>query len=87
VVAAIRRVCDDDQLRFWSFIHYVSTRHPEILGADMAQEQKDRCEAVLTRANPPPVTVEESEQAKMLRDLETQPDGSEPGAMGDGSPD
>ena len=28
VVRAIRQVCEDDQLRFWSFIYYVSTRHP-----------------------------------------------------------
>jgi hypothetical protein len=83
VVAAIRRVCDDDPLRFWSFIHYVSTQHPEILGVDMAKEQRDRCEAVVQRANPPPVTVEESERARMLRELQAQQDSSEPGLAGD----
>ena len=29
VVGSIHRVCDDDHLRFWTFIHYVSTRHPD----------------------------------------------------------
>jgi hypothetical protein len=70
VVASIRRVCDDDRLRFWSFIHYVSTRYPDILGANMPAEQRDRCEEVLARANPPPVTVEESDSGKLLRELE-----------------
>jgi hypothetical protein len=70
VVDSIRRVCDDDELRFLSFIHYVSTRHPEILGVNLTAEQRDRCEEVVARANPPPVTVEESERSKMLRELE-----------------
>jgi hypothetical protein len=83
VVASIRRVCDDDQLRFWSFIHYVATRHPKILGVTVPPEQRDRCEAVVARANPPPVTVEESERAKMLRDLEARQDTAEPGATAD----
>jgi hypothetical protein len=83
VVASIRRVCDDDQLRFWSFLHYVSTRHPEILGVTMPAEQRDRCEAVVARANPPPVTVEESEQARVLRDLVARQDNAEPGAAAD----
>jgi hypothetical protein len=83
VVAAIRRVCDDDQLRFWSFIHYVSTRHPEVLGVNMAKEQRDQCEDVVTRANPPPVTIKELERAKMLRDLQAHQDSSEPESAGD----
>jgi hypothetical protein len=68
VVRSIRRVCEDDQLRFWSF-HYVSTRHPQALGANMAPDQRERCEDVVARANPPPVTFEKSERAKILREL------------------
>jgi hypothetical protein len=87
VVCSIRRVCEDDQLRFWSFIHYVSTRHPEILGVDMAADKRDRCEEVVARANPPPVTVEESARAKMMRELEERGADAESGAApgGDGS--
>jgi hypothetical protein len=70
VVASISRICDDNQLRFWSFLHYVSTRHPELLGVTLPAEQRNRCEEVLARANPPPVHVEESEEGKMLRELE-----------------
>jgi hypothetical protein len=77
VIDSIRRVCDNEQLRFWCFIHYVSTRHPEILGVNLPDEERARCEAVVARANPPPVTVEESEQAKMLRELESAKDNAE----------
>jgi hypothetical protein len=70
VIAAIRRVCDDDQLRFWSFIHYVASRHPELLGVKLSDEQSERCEAIVAHANPPPVTVENSERGKMLGELE-----------------
>jgi hypothetical protein len=79
VVASIRQGCDGDQLRFWSFIHYVSTRYPEILGVNMSAEQKDRCEAVLTRANPSAVFVVELERARLLRELEARQDNAEPG--------
>ena len=83
VVASIRRVCDDDQLRFWSFIHYVSTRHPALLGVNLPAEQRERCEAVVARANPPPITVEESERAKSLRELELREDNAEQNAAAD----
>lgn len=60
VVRAIRRVCDDDQLRFWSFIRYVSVHRSDILGVQQPPEQQAACDAVLTRAQPPPVAVEKS---------------------------
>ena len=63
-----------------SFIHYVSTRHAEILGVNMPAEQRDRCEAAVASANPPPVTVEESERDKMLRDLEAHQESIKPAA-------
>jgi hypothetical protein len=78
VVASIRRVCADDQLRFWSFIHYVATRHPDILGVTMPAEQSERCEAVVASANPHPVTVEESWGGKVLRELRGREDIAEP---------
>src|SRR4051812_43332798 len=80
VIAAIRQVCEDDQLRFWSFIHYVSTRHPELLGIYMPAEQSERCEVVVARADPPLVSVEESERAKMRRELEGRGEDAEPRA-------
>ena len=83
VVASIRRVCDDDQLRFWSFIHYVSTRHPDLLSVNMPAEQSERCDAVVARAHPPPVTVEESNRAKMLKQFEARGDNAEARAADD----
>jgi hypothetical protein len=84
VVRAIRRVCEDDQLRFWSFIRFVSVHHGDILGVQMPPEQAAECDAVLVRAQPPPVTVEESERARYMRELEQRDrPGTEPGATSD----
>jgi hypothetical protein len=69
VVRAIRRECDDDQLRFWSFIRFVSVNHPDILGVNMPPEQQAACDDVLARAHPPPVAVEESDQARFMGDV------------------
>jgi hypothetical protein len=80
VVSSIRGVCEDDDLCFWSFIHYVSTRHPNILGVNMSPEQRERCEAVVARANPPPIAVEESKRAKMMRKLMARHGNADPDA-------
>ena len=78
VVRAIRQVCDDDQLRFWSFIRYVSVYHPDVLGINQPPEQQAECDAVLARAHPPPVAVEESG----MRQLAGRPGSSgEPGSV------
>ena len=78
VVKAIHRVCDDDQLCFWTFIHYVSTHHSDILGVDMPPERVFRCASILERAQPPPVVVEVSEWGKMKREEDARlPDGSQ----------
>ena len=63
VVRAIRRECDDDGLRFWSFIAFVSSHHPEILQVDLDPEISARCADVLERADPPLVAVRESWRA------------------------
>lgn len=64
VLRAIRAACDDDQLRFWSFIRYVSANHPTILTVDMSPEQQAECERVLARARPRAVVVRPSEHAR-----------------------
>jgi hypothetical protein len=61
VVRAIRRVCGDDERRFWAFVHYAATRHPEVLGADLTEGHRRACEAVVEWADPPPVAFERSE--------------------------
>jgi hypothetical protein len=80
VIASIHRVCDDGQLRFWTFIYYVSTRRPDVLGANMPDERKKCCEAVVERANPPPAAIEQSERAKLLRESNGPEDNAAEGA-------
>lgn len=67
VVRAIRRVCDDDELRFWSFVAFVSTNLPEILQVDLNPDAATRCGDVLARAQPPPVTMREPPGARFAR--------------------
>jgi len=70
VIRAINRVCDDESLRAKSFIRYVSNEHSDILTLDLPPDEAAECEDVLTRAQPPQVTVEESEEARLRRDSE-----------------
>ena len=70
VVRAIRRACDDDRLRFWSFVRFVAVRHGDLLSVRMPPERAAECDAVLARADPPPVAVEESDRARVLRERE-----------------
>jgi hypothetical protein len=76
VVRSIHSVCDDDALRFWCFIEYVSNHHPDILHVSLPEEQQRQCEEILARANPPPVVVEESPRAKWIREAEDRDDGA-----------
>lgn len=77
VVRAIQRVCDDNQLRFASFLRFVSVNHTSILSVTLPPEQQAACDAVLAQAAPPVVVVEESERALALRAF-VQPAGPSP---------
>jgi hypothetical protein len=68
VIKAIRLVCDDDELCFWSFISYISTNHPDILSVDLNSEMNWRSADVLARASPPPVTVEDAGLRRWMRE-------------------
>jgi len=70
VVQAIRQVCDDDELGIWSFLRYISINHPHILKITLDPEMATQAEAVLVAANPPLVTVVESERGRMTREME-----------------
>ncbi len=59
VVRAIRKVCQEDDVCFWSFIRFVSVNHAEILGVELELKMQAKCDDVLSRANPPAVIVEE----------------------------
>jgi hypothetical protein len=66
VIRSIREVCPDDAERFWAFIHYVSTRHPDILHVELSAEKSQQLESTLARAQPPDVTVTEPEWARTM---------------------
>jgi hypothetical protein len=57
VIKAIGARTSDSELRFWAFMHYVSTRHPEILTVDLKSDVRKRVEAVLAGLVVPPVEV------------------------------
>ena len=60
VVRAINNVCDDEEVRFRAFLHYVTTHHPGILRIDLPPVMQSICNELLIRANPPAVVVEPS---------------------------
>ena len=70
VIQSIREISDDEQSRFWAFIHYVAKRHPDLLGVRMSEEERQRYEELVTLANPPDVVFEASERAKFMRELD-----------------
>jgi len=74
VVRAIQRVCDDDELRFWAFIAFVSTNFPEILHVDLKPEAAERCGDVLALAEPPRVVFRESDEARITRQFKAGDD-------------
>lgn len=76
VIVAIRAVCDDDGLRFWSFLRYISLNHSDILRIEQAADAEAKCDEVLARAHPPPVVVEAPRKFGGLRSgTRSPPDG------------
>jgi hypothetical protein len=67
-IKAIRMVCEDDELCFWSFISFVSTHHSDILRVELEPEIGRSCAKVLARASPEPVTVEEPEFKRWMKE-------------------
>ncbi len=47
VMHAIREFSDDDELCFWTFIHYVSTHHPRLLEVELKDEIRPKVESML----------------------------------------
>ena len=66
VIRAINEVCYDDEVRFQAFLHYVTLHHHTILRIDLEPERQSACEEILSRADPPVVTVEPSPRMPQL---------------------
>lgn len=70
VIKAIRPHCKDPEARFWAFLHYVSTHHPEIIGVQLKPEVRPEIEAILAACTLPSVVVEKSFRAKLRDEYE-----------------
>jgi hypothetical protein len=57
VIKAIADRTDHQDLRFWSFIEYVSRNHPDILSVALEPDVRERVEAVLLGLEVPPIEV------------------------------
>jgi hypothetical protein len=57
VIKAIADRTEDQELRFWSFIQYVSSNHREILSVELKPEVREQVETVLAGLEVPPVEV------------------------------
>jgi hypothetical protein len=65
VIATMRAASDDNELRFWSFLHYISEEHPSILRIQIAPAFQARIREFLATLTLPPVHVEPSGRAQM----------------------
>src|ERR1022692_1313994 len=51
VIRSIRKVCNDDRLRFWTFIYWVSTSHSTVIGVNLPAEQQKQYAEILAQAD------------------------------------
>jgi len=58
VVAAIKKQSDDQELCFWTFIHYVSLNHPSVLGVDLKSDVQAKADVIPARLTLPEFSVE-----------------------------
>lgn len=59
VLRSIHRVVENPEVRLWAFMYHVSRHHPSLLRFDVPPSQEERFAAMLERAEPPVVIVEE----------------------------
>jgi hypothetical protein len=58
IMRAIRQSSDDDELCFWTFIHYVATYHPSVLEVELKDEIRPRVESMLKELNLPVISLQ-----------------------------
>ncbi|MDD7987149.1 hypothetical protein PQO01_19535 [Lentisphaera marina] len=73
VIKAISSVSDNDELRFYSFMLYLSNNHNELLQVNYEDEQNALCSSILEKANVPLVKIEQSQQAKLKQEHDLPP--------------
>lgn len=57
VVGAVHSQCNDSELCFWTFIRYVSIRHPSILGIGLNPEVALKCNELISQVSLPYIHV------------------------------
>jgi hypothetical protein len=72
VIKALRGVCDDEDLRFWAFIRYLSVHHPDILRVELSEAEERTFDEILSRTPLPVVTILRSEESQKYRDQRAQ---------------
>lgn len=72
VIKEINSHCDDDYIRNWTFIYYVSQNHPDVLRVEMEAEMEVEAEAIIAKCTFPSVVIEGSPE--LLRECEIESD-------------
>ena len=72
VLKALRGVCDDEDLRSWAFIRYLSVHHPDILRVELSEAEERTFDEILSRTPLPVVTILRSEESQKYRDQRAQ---------------
>lgn len=75
IVESIHQASDDQELCFWTFIHYISVNYPEILTAELKPEARVRVEEFLPRLSLPVVTVRPSPRSLLDKEKTTAASG------------
>ncbi len=75
IIQQIRQVRDDDELRFWTFLHYVSENYPTILSIDSKPEMSATVHKVLERVDLPRITLEQVPRRTAYPERENDAEG------------
>jgi hypothetical protein len=70
VIAALHEVSGDDQLCYWTFIHYVSENHPSILSVELDGDGRAKCDELLGRVKLPAVEIRPSPREQWIASRE-----------------
>ncbi len=63
VIQRIREICDDDQVRFWTFLYYISKNHPSILSLqEVEPKMKNTAIELLSRIELPQIDMRKEDR-------------------------
>jgi hypothetical protein len=63
VIQRIRKICDDDQVRFWTFLYYISENHSSILSLqEVEPKMKSTAIELLSRIELPQIDMRKEDK-------------------------